>query len=82
MKVTEVPADADTALWDELVASLTEGTAILRSVVELARFYTAPVAVDVRAIRKKMGMTQAGRLLSGSRVVIRVVPLAGIWCDG
>ena len=60
MKVKDMPPDADTSLGDELVASLTEGMAILRGEVEPARFHPAPAAVDVRAIRKKLGMTQAG----------------------
>ena len=55
----DMPPDADTNLGDELVASLTEGMAILRGEVEPARFHPAPVAADVRAIRKKLGMTQA-----------------------
>lgn len=60
MKVKDMPPDADTSLGDELVASLTEGMAILRGEVKPARFHPAPVVVDVRAIRKKLGMTQAG----------------------
>ena len=59
MKVKDMPPDADTSLGDELVASLTEGMAILRGEAEPARFHPAPAAVDVRAIRKKLGMTQA-----------------------
>jgi len=47
-------------LGDELVASLTEGMAILRGEMEPARFHPAPAVVDVRMIRKKLGMTQAG----------------------
>ncbi len=60
MKVKELPPDADTSLGDDLVASLTEGMAILRGDTEPARFHPAPAAVDVRAIRKRLGLTQAG----------------------
>lgn len=58
MKVKQLPAGADTSLGDELIASLTEGMAILRGEVQPARFYPAPVTVDVRAIRKGLGLTQ------------------------
>ena len=53
-------ASSDTSLGDELVASLTEGMAILRGEVEPSRLHPAPAVSDVRAIRKKLGMTQAG----------------------
>lgn len=56
----DMPPDADTSLGDELVASLTEGMAILCGGVEPARFHPAPAAVDVRAIRKKLGIMQSG----------------------
>ncbi len=60
MKVKELPPGADTSLGDELVASLTEGMAILRGDVQPARFHPAPTAVDVRAIRAKLKLSQAG----------------------
>lgn len=60
MKIRDASPGTDTSLGDELVASLTEGMAILRGEVEPARFHPAPAVVDVRAIRKKLGMTQAG----------------------
>lgn len=47
-------------LGDELVASLTEGVAILRGKVKPARFHPAPTAVDVRAVCKKLRLTQEG----------------------
>lgn len=60
MKVKELPKDTDTNLGDELVASLTEGMAILRGEVAPARFHPAPASVDVRAIRKRLSLSQAG----------------------
>lgn len=60
MKVKKLPPDTDTSLGDDLVASLTEGIAILRGDTEPARFHPAPAAVDVRTIRKRLGLTQAG----------------------
>ena len=60
MKIKEASPETDTSLGDELVASLTEGMAILRGEAEPARFHPAPAAADVRAIRRKLGMTQAG----------------------
>ncbi len=60
MKIKEAPPGADTSLGDELVASLTEGMAILRGEVEPARFHPAPAAANVRAIRRRLGLTQAG----------------------
>lgn len=60
MKVKEMPPGTGTSLGDELVASLTEGMAILRGEVEPARFHPAPAAVNVRAVRKKLGLTQEG----------------------
>ena len=53
-------ASSGTSLGDELAASLTEGMAILRGEVEPSRFHPAPAVADVRAIRKKLGLTQAG----------------------
>ena len=47
-------------LRDELVASLTEGMAILHGEVKPARLHPAPSAVDVRAVRKRLGLTQEG----------------------
>lgn len=58
MKIVDMPPGADTSLGDELIASLTEGMAILRGEVEPTRLHLAPAAVDVRAIRKRLGMTQ------------------------
>ena len=60
MRVKELPTGTDTSFGDELVASLTEGMAILRGEAEPARFHPASVAVDVRAIRKRLGLSQAG----------------------
>ncbi len=60
MKIKEASPGADTSLGDELVASLTEGMATLRGEVEPARFHPAPAAVNVRAIRRRLGLTQAG----------------------
>lgn len=60
MKVREAGPDVDTSLGDELVASLTEGMAILRGEIEPARLHPAPASVDVRAIRKRFGLSQAG----------------------
>src|SRR4051794_8643852 len=59
MKVKELPPGTDTSLGDELVASLAQGMAILRGEAEPARFYPAPPTVDVRAIRSRLGLTQA-----------------------
>ena len=58
MRVKDLPQGADTSLGDELIASLTEGMAIVRGEVAPARFYPAPATVDVRAIRKRLAMTQ------------------------
>ncbi len=58
MKVKKLPQGTDTSLGDELVASLTEGMAILRSEAEPSRLYQAPANIDVRAIRKRLGLTQ------------------------
>lgn len=60
MKVKELPPGSDTSLGDELIASLTEGMAILRGDVQPARFHPAPIAVNVRAIRAKLKLSQAG----------------------
>lgn len=59
MKINEAVDGADTSLGDELVASLSEGMAILRGEVQPARFHPAPAAVDVRAIRKRLGRSQS-----------------------
>ncbi len=64
MKIKQAAPGVDTSVGDELVASLTEGMAILRGEAEPARFHPAPAVTDVRAIRKKLRMTQvtfAGR---------------------
>lgn len=58
MKVKKVPPGADTSLGDELVASVAEGMAILRGEAKPARFYPAPPAIDVRAIRTSLGLSQ------------------------
>ena len=50
--------DGKTNLKDELVAFLTKSMAILRGEVEPTRFHSMPAAVDVRAVRKKLGLTQ------------------------
>ncbi len=47
-------------LRDELLASLTKAMALLRGEVDPARFHPAPAAVDVRAVRDKLGLTQEG----------------------
>lgn len=60
MRVKEATSDTDASLGDELVASLSEGMAILRGEVEPVRLHPAPATVNVRAIRKKLGLTQAG----------------------
>ncbi len=54
------PKGDDTSLGDELVTSLTEGLAILRGEAAPARFHPPPAKVDVRAIRQRLGLTQAG----------------------
>lgn len=59
MKVKEAKPGTDISLGDELVASLTEGMAILRGEVAPARFHPAPARVDVRAIRRRLGLSQA-----------------------
>jgi putative transcriptional regulator len=59
MKVKKLPPGIDTSLGDELVASVAEGMAILRGEAEPARFYPAPPALDVRAIRSRLGLSQA-----------------------
>lgn len=59
MKVKKLPPGTDTSLGDELIASLKEGMAILRGDMPPARFYPAPASVDVRAIRKRLGLTQS-----------------------
>jgi putative transcriptional regulator len=59
MKVKTMSPDTDTSLGNELGASLAEGTAILRGEVQPARFHPAPAAVDVRAIRKRLGLNQS-----------------------
>lgn len=58
MKVQEAEHGTDTSLGDELVASLSEGMAILRGEIAPARFHPAPAVVDVRAIRAKLGLSQ------------------------
>ena len=60
MKIKEASPGTDNSLGDELVASLAEGMAILRGDMKPTRFHPAPAAVDVRAIRKRLGLTQAG----------------------
>ncbi len=60
MKVKEAEPGVDTSLGDELVASLTEGMAILRGEVAPARLHPAPAKVDVRAIRSRLRLSQAG----------------------
>lgn len=58
MKVKELPPGTDTSLGDELIESLKQGMAILRGELEPSRFYPAPASPDVRAIRKRLGLTQ------------------------
>ena len=60
MRIKDPAPGTDTSLGDELVASLAEGMAILRGEVEPARFHPAPTVVDVRAVRRRLGLTQAG----------------------
>ena len=59
MKIKEQLPGTDMSLGDELIASLSEGMAILRGEVQPARFHPAPAAVDVRAIRKRLGHSQS-----------------------
>ena len=59
MEVETMQPDTDTSLGDELVASFAEGMAILRGEVQPARFHPAPAAVDVRVIRKRLGLSQS-----------------------
>lgn len=58
MKIKETASGVDTGLGDELVESLAEGMAILRGDTQPTRLHPAPTTVDVRAIRKKLGLTQ------------------------
>lgn len=58
MEVKEMEPGADTSLGDELVASLAEGLAILRGETRPSRLYGPPPVVDVRAIRRKLGLSQ------------------------
>lgn len=46
------------SIGDELVASMREAVAIAKGEAEPGRIYRAPEAVDVRAIRKRRGLTQ------------------------
>ena len=49
----------DKQIWEtSLSASLTEGTAILRDEVKPTRFHPAPAAADLRAVRKRLGLSQ------------------------
>ncbi len=59
MKAKELSQGANASFGDELVASLTEGVAILRGELPPARFHPAPITVNVRAIRKQFGLTQS-----------------------
>jgi len=59
MKAKELSQGANASFGDELVASLTEGMAILRGELPPARFHPAPITVNVRAIRKQLGLTQS-----------------------
>ena len=58
MRVQEAEPRADTTLGDELVASLTEGFAILCGEAVPARYHPVPASIDVRAIRQKLGLSQ------------------------
>lgn len=58
MKVKNLPQGTDTSLGDELIASLTEGMAILRGEVAPSRFHPGRLDVDVRAIRARSGLSQ------------------------
>jgi len=59
MKIKDASPGTDISLGDELVASLTEGMAILRGEAEPVRLHPAPAVLDVRATRKRLGLTQA-----------------------
>ena len=59
MKIQDAAPGTDTSLGDELVASMSEGVAILRGEIEPARFHPAPATIDVRAIRHRLGLTQS-----------------------
>jgi putative transcriptional regulator len=47
-------------LADELVASMEEAAAIVRGKKAPARVHHAPEEVDVRAIRRRLGLSQTG----------------------
>lgn len=60
MKSKEAEPGTATNRGDELVVSLTEGMAILRCEFAPTRFRPAPAKVDVRAIRGRLRLSQAG----------------------
>ena len=51
-------SDKGSAIGDDLIASLREGMDILAGRTPPSRFYAAPAAVDVRAIRAGLGLSQ------------------------
>lgn len=50
--------DEDTDFGRELIASMEEAAAILRGEKDAARVHLPPGAVDVRAIRERMGLSR------------------------
>ena len=58
---------------DELMESLREGAAIIRGEVEPSRLWAPPADVDVRGIRKRVGLSQAefGRRFGFSPSAVR-----------
>ncbi len=51
-------SEQGSVLADELIASMREGVEILTGRAAPSRFYPAPVNVDVRAIRARLGLSQ------------------------
>ena len=51
--------DNGNALGDELIASLREGMEILAGTTAPSRFHPARADVDVKAIRRRLGLSQA-----------------------
>ncbi len=49
----------DTDLGRELIASMQEAAAIVRSEADAARVHLPPGDVDVRAVRERLGLTQS-----------------------
>ena len=49
----------DTDLGRELIASMQEAAAIVRSEADAARMHLPPGDVDARAVRERLGLTQS-----------------------